>query len=126
MPEGSQKASLRDVLNYEAETYFSDEELSLIRSTFQNNPRLMKVLRKALIPTFSDLELPLEDVGKDLWLVGRDYAQIPDAEIKSIVLARQEAIKFIAGGLINLKVIANAKDESPMEAALRRSKDSTK
>ena len=65
-------------------------------------------------------------MSKDVWLVGRDYAAIPDAEIKSIVLARQEAIRFIMGGLIQLKVIANTKKETTTEKALRQQKDSSK
>ena len=86
----------------------------------------MKVLRKAMLPSVGDLELPLEEISKDAWLVGRDYSMIPDAEIKSIVLARQEAIKFIMGGLIQLKVIASSKTETKAEKALREQKDSSK
>lgn len=115
-PQGGQRARLEDVLNYTPASYFSDAELSLIRNTFGGNPQLIKVLRKAMIPTIHDPELPLEQVGDDLFLAGRDYAAIPDAEIKSIVLARQDALKFIAGALIKLQVIANTPVPSPVDA----------
>jgi hypothetical protein len=126
MPEGQQKASLKDVLNYDVETYFTPDEISFIKSTFKDNKKIIAVLRKALIPTFSDPDLPLEEVGKDMWMAGINMAQVPQDELKILVLARQEAIKFIVGALIQLKMLANTKEESPMEAALRRSKDSTK
>ena len=119
------KVSLSDVLNYDTDNYFSPEELSLIYSTF-SDPKVMKILRKAMLPSVGDLELPLEEISKDAWLVGRDYSMIPDAEVKSIVLARQEAIKFIMGGLIQLKVIASTKTETKTEKALREQKDSSK
>lgn len=125
MPQNGQKASLRDVLNYNIDDYFTEDEHALIKNTFKD-PRVIKVLRKALIPSFSDPELPLEQFSNDVWMAGRDYAQIPDDALKAIVLARQEAIKFIAGGIIQLKVMANDKEESEAEKAYRRSKDSTK
>lgn len=124
-PQKGSPARLEDVLNYEAETYFSKDEMTLIRTTFRD-PRVLKVVRKALMPSVGDREMPIEDLGSDLWLMGRDYGSIPDAEIKSIVLARQDAIKFIMGGLIKLKVMANSKEETSAEAMLRRGKDSLK
>ena len=113
------------MLNYNADTYLKPDEMNLICNTF-NDPKVMSILRKVLLPSVGDLELPLEEMSQDVWLVGRDYAMIPDSEIKSIVLARQEAIKFIVGGLIRLKIIANTKKETQTEKALRIKKDSSK
>jgi len=124
-PQG-QRARLEDVINYKPDEYFSEGEISLIQSTFKDNPLLFKVLRKALIPSVADLELPIEQFGNDTFTQGREYAQVPESELKSIVVARQDAIKFIAGGLIKLRVIANMRTESPEQAVLRREKDSTK
>ncbi len=124
MPK-QQQAKLSDMLGYTAETYFSPEELALIQNTFKDK-RVISVLRKALLPSVGDPSLPIEEMGNDVWLTGRDYAGIPDAEIKSVVLARQEAIKFVMGALIKLKVMANSKVEDPMAEALRRSQDSSK
>lgn len=116
---------LQDVLNYDIDTYLTPEELHLIQNTFNDN-RVLKVLRKVMLPSVGDLELTPEEFSKDVWLNGRDYSMIPDAEIKSIVLARQEAIKFIMGGLINLKIMANLKKETQMEKTLREKKNSSK
>ena len=119
------KINLRDVLNYEPDTDLSPEELHLMQKTFNDN-RILKVLRKIMLPSVGDLELSPEEFSKDVWLVGRDYSMIPDAEIKSIVLARQEAIKFVMGGLVQLKVIANSIKETQAEKALREQKNSSK
>lgn len=117
--------SLQDMLVYQPETYFKPEELALIQNTFKDS-KVTKVLRKALLPSVGDLDLPIEEMGKDLWLVGRDYSAIPEAEVKSIVLARQEAIKFVMGGLIQLKQIANSAPVSDQVKAGRNEKNSTK
>lgn len=118
-----QKARLQDVLNYEPDTYFSADEIALIQSTFRDK-KVMKVLRKAFLPSVGDPELPLEEMGNDFWLTGRDYSAIPDGEIKPIVLARQETLKYIMGGLIKLKMIANGQAVSADALAARRKKDS--
>lgn len=122
----NEKATLRDVLNYDPEQYLSEDEVSLIKSTFKDNKRLLAVLRKVLLPTISDPSLPIEEMSHDVYLAKVDWAQIPEAEIKPIILARQEAIMFVLGALIKLKVIANGSDESPYQAELRKKQDSTK
>lgn len=126
MAEPQRPASLSDLLNYKPEQYLSEGELSLIQSTFRNNPKLIAVLRKIFVPTIADPDLPIEQMGDDTFGAGYQWQQIPADEVKILVVARQDAIKFIMGGLIKLKIIASSSDENPMEAALRRSKDSTK
>lgn len=122
----SEKVKLRDLLGYEADTYLSQEEVDLIRNTFKYNPQLIKVLRKVLIPTIHDLELPIEEIGKDAWMMGLDFQSMQEGEIKSIVLGRQEGIKFVIGGLISLKNIASQEEESEQDKKLRDAKNSTK
>lgn len=122
----SEKVKLRDLLGYEAETYLSQEEVDLIRNVFKYNPQLIKVLRKVLIPTIHDLELPIEELGKDAWMMGLDFQSMQESEIKSIVLGRQEGIKFVIGGLISLKNIASQEEESEQDKKLRDAKNSTK
>ena len=119
-------ASLKDVLPYETEAYLSKDEVTLVQNTFRGNEKLIKVLRKILLPTALDPELPIEEIGGDVWMANFDFTQMQSAEIKPLVLGRQDAIKFVIGGLIKLKVIANQPQETEMEAAYRRSKDSTK
>lgn len=121
----SEKAQLKDIINYKPDEYLTVEEIAIIRSTFKDNHALLKVLRKVFMPTITDGSLPLEEMGKDLWFVGTDFSLLSKEEIQARVIARQEAIKFIAGGFISLKQIANMREENEMEKALRRSKDST-
>ncbi len=119
-------ATLSDIINYEPDTYLTVEDLDIIRSTFKGNKRLMRVLRKIMVPSVGDTELPVEEMGNDAWLAMRDWAQVPADEAKILMVARQEALKFIFGGFIKLKMIANSTEESPMSKDVRRKMDSTK
>lgn len=118
--------TLNELLPYTPDTYLTPEEVKELQSVFKGNEKLIKTLRKLFLPTAYDPELPIEEMMGDAWMVDKDFSQMQGAEIKPIVLARQDAIKFILGGLIKLKVIANTADATPMEEAYRRSKDSTK
>lgn len=122
----AERARLEDVLNYTPEEHFSAEEHALIRQHFADNHKLLAIIRKAMLPTISDPNLPIEQMENDVWLNGRKYDQIPNEEIKSIVVARQEAIKYVLGGLVRLKIMAAAKQETAEERNLRRQKDSAK
>lgn len=119
-------ATLSDIINYEPDTYLTVEDLDIIRSTFKGNKRLMRVLRKIMVPSVGDTELPVEEMGNDAWLAMRDWAQVPADEAKILMVARQEALKFIFGGFIKLKMIANSTEESPMSKDVRRKMDSAK
>lgn len=122
--EQFKNTKLSDVLNYEMDTYLSLDEVVFIQNTFKDK-RAINILRKVFLPSVGDPELPIEEVGNDVWLQGTDYKQIPEAEIKSIVLARQEAIKFIVGSLIKLKMIANQGSENDKQKALREKRNSS-
>lgn len=126
MPNDKQRASLRDVINYEPEKYLSDDEIALIRNTFKSSPRLFHVLRKVFLPTISDPELPIEQMGDDVYLKNIDWMSMPAEHVKAVMQGRMEAVKFILGGFIQLKMLANDKVESPLQAEARRSKDSSK
>lgn len=119
-------ANLKDLLPYEPETYLSKDEVTMLKNTFAGNDKLIKILRKVFLPSAFDPELPIEEMGGDVWMANFDFTQMQSAEIKPLVLGRQDAIKFVLGGLIKLKVLANTVAETEMEAAYRRSKDSTK
>ena len=122
----NEKATLQDIINYEPDTYLTADDLAIIRSTFKDNKRLMHVLRKIMVPSVGNPELPVEEMGNDAWLAMRDWAQVPADEAKILMVARQEALKFIFGGFIKLKMIANSTDESPLSTQQRRKLDSTK
>lgn len=125
MDQQHQRASLADVISYQPDKYYSDEEVALIRNTFKNNPKLLKVLRKALLPTISDPDMPIEQMS-DIFMQGIDWLQMPAEHAKSIMQGRTEAVKFVMGGLIMLKDIANSEGESPYTKLLREKKNSAK
>lgn len=122
----NQPASLRDVTGYTAEKYLTDEETVLIRSAFKYNPQLLQIIRKIMLPTMSDPNLPIEEVGRDAWLVGKKWDEIPADEAKALIVARQDTIKFVLGGLVALKTIAMQEEETPEQVKLREAKNSTK
>lgn len=124
--EQQQGMSLNEVLGETIETYLTLEDAMLLHDTFKDNPRLLRVLGKIFIPTIQDPEMPPESMAEDFWMAGKDWASMPVDEVKAMVAGRQEALKFIQGGLIRLKATANAKTESIQEMSQRRKKDSSK
>lgn len=118
------RVGLSDVINYAPEQYLTDAEVAIIQSAFKDNHFLMNTLRKVLVPTIYDAQTPIEHFAKDSIDIGRDWAAIPADEAKILFVARQDAIKFIIGGLMHLKTIANQKVESSDEKAIRQGKDS--
>lgn len=124
--EKEARVQLKDILKYETDSFLSQEEVDLIRNTFKYNPQLFRVLRKIFIPSVSTLDLPIEEIHRDMWLVGKEWDQIPADEAKILAVARQDTIKFIVGGLISLKNIAAIEEESEQERKLREEKDSAK
>ena len=122
----AEKSQLKEFLNYQPEEYLTDAEKTLLKQTFYNNDRLLKLLRKLLLPTVTDADLPIEQMGKDVYFTGRDWANIPADEAKILMTARQEAVKFVLGGLIEIKVIANTREETETEKAARKIMDSSK
>lgn len=121
-----EKATLKDILNYTPEEYLSDEENKLIQNTFRGNPLLMKVIRKIMIPTMADPELPIEMLGGDVFFSKTVWSQIPADEAKILAVARQEALEFIIGGLIKINVIAHSTEKTEEEIDKQRKKDSLK
>ncbi|RJQ33887.1 hypothetical protein C4568_03740 [Candidatus Parcubacteria bacterium] len=122
----AERATLKDVLNYEPDKYLADDEVALIQNAIKYNPTLLKVLRKILLPTYKDIELPNEELESDIFNQGRVWAQIPAEEAKILAVARQDAIAFVMNGLVKLRVIAGLEEESEESKAERRKKDSAK
>lgn len=118
------RSSLQDIINYVPEDYLSEAEISVIRATFKDNEKLLHILRKIFLPMVIDPELPIEQIGNDVWLAGKDWDAIGVNEAKALIVARQDAIRFVSGGIIKLKVIANQAEESEEQKRLRESKDS--
>lgn len=111
-------------LNYQPKLLFSKEEVKLLKQTFGGTDnQLMTLLRKIFLPSLLDPEVPDEYMSNDL-LIDIDFKPIPNEEVKSIVLARQEMIKWVRGSLVRLRQLANQPDEeSPQDKEKRLSKD---
>lgn len=124
--DDSQRATLRDIINYEPEAYLNEDEIKIIQDTFRNNNKLITILRKIMLPTMSDPSLPVEEIANDVYLAGLDVSSMQVDEVKAIFMARQDAVKFIIGGLIKLKMLASNSAESPYNKELRKKKDSNK
>lgn len=123
-----QKAELSDIISYTPETYFSEEELELIRAHF-NGPsgrKLLKVVRKALLPTISDPELPVEELAKDMFMSAVDFRMMQENEVKPTVMGLQLSAKIIAGALMQLQSLANVAPEDEKTRKAREAKDSAK
>ena len=125
-----QNQTIQDIVKdiYVPDNYLSEDDISLIRNTFrgETGKRLIRLLRKVFIPTAGDPDLPIEELKSDAWLLDHDFEMIPSEEIKAIVGARARAIKMLFGGLIKLKIIANAKEETAEEKKNRMLKDSAR
>lgn len=120
-----ESSRIEDVVNYDVSQELNETEMSLIRNTFKDNPALITVLRKVFLPSIGDMNLPLEKMGADPFMKV-DWKQIPVDEAKAVVLGIQNANKFVLGGLIQLKVLANSPVETEQEKALRLKKNSTR
>lgn len=121
-----QKATLKDLIAYKPDEYLTDEDKEIVRTNFKDGNKLLRVIRKILLPTVSDPNLPIEEFGKDLWFAGVDFSQLSKEEVQQRVIARADAIRFVMGGLIYIKQLAAITEESPVEAAYRKAKDSNK
>ena len=121
-----EKITMEDLLGGNFRPYISAEDISLIQRTFKDNPRLIQVLRKILLLWGGDVEMCPEEFGKDIWMVGVDWSQVADKEAKPLIVGRDLAIRFVMGGLFKLRELAQAKEETVTERALRLKKDSNK
>jgi hypothetical protein len=123
-----QPISIKDIISYTPEEYFSDEERKLLRSTFggAQGQRLLKIVRKTLLPTVSDPDLPIEQLAKDLFMSAVDFRPMPAEEVKSVAMGLQLAVKVISGSLMQLRDLANVKEETVQEIAARRAKNSAR
>lgn len=122
------KAKLEDIISYTPESYFTQDDLALLRSHF-NGPqglKLLQVIRKAVLPTISDPNLPIEELGKDIWMSAVDFKQMQESEVKPTVLGLQVAVKVLVGSLIQLRDLANVKEETATERALREKRNSSR
>ena len=125
-----ERVSLKDVLNsvpgYEQQSYLTKEEKSAIKFAFKGNPTLFKAIKKLLLPTISDPDMPIEDFGDDIFNRSRTWSQIPAEEAKILAVARQDSIEFLRNALAQISLMVITPDETPDELADRARKNSMK
>jgi hypothetical protein len=127
-----QPASLSDLLDqvdgYKQEDYLSPDEMSWIRQNFAGvqGMRNVNTLRKIFLPTVGDIELPVEKLTDDVWMLDVDFKNTPVEQIKPIVMGRQEAVKFIMNALVKLKVFGATGAKTKEQVEADRAKNSTK
>ena len=102
---------------------FSDEELSLIKTTFKGNEKLLKLLRKVFLPEY-DPQAPLGQTI-DLWMT-LDLGSLTPEEQRVRIHARNSLIMHIESRLIELNTLADRKEETQAEKKERMEKDSLK
>ena len=123
-----QQVKLEDILAYTPDTYFSDDDLTFLRGRF-NGPegsRLLRLIRKIMLPTVSDPELPIEEIGKDIFMSAIDFKSMPEDQVKPVVMGLQLTVKAVMGGLIQLRNLANVKEETAESRAQRRARNSAR
>ena len=102
---------------------FNEQELSLIRNTFEDKEDLLKLMRKVFLPTY-DPYAPLGQ-GVDLWMTINLSGLNPDqAYIR--LLARNELIMHIEQQLMQLNALANLKVKTKEEQEATQKMNSTK
>jgi hypothetical protein len=102
---------------------FSDAELNIIKATFKGNEALLKLLRKVFLPEY-DPNAPFGQVI-DLWMT-IDLNQLPQDEAIRRIYARNTLISHIEQQIMQLNILAEAKDETDEEKKDREKKDSSK
>jgi len=123
--ENQQPAQLKDILNYAPEEYLTEADKVWMRTTFKDNPRAIQTLRKLFIPNVIDL--PVEEMTNDTWFSGGvDWASIPADHAHQLIVARQETIKRVMNGLVQLKMYANLPAETESQKEENKKKDSSK
>lgn len=91
----------------------SEVEVSLAKTAFEGKADLYKAVSKALKPESDESGL----VAGTRW-VDRKYSDVPLADIKAILLARKDSIKFIDLGLDRLKNIVDRGDVTTLESII--------
>lgn len=102
---------------------FTEDELKLLKATFEGNDPLLKLLRKIFLPEYD----PAAPLGQavDLWMTV-DVRQLSAEEAYLRLLARNELIMHVESMLVHINNLAGMKAETEEERATRMKKDSAK
>lgn len=112
-------------MNYAVKDRITPEDKEILKVAF-GDEKVFGILKKIIIPSYADESTPFEMTGADVWLMGRDWSSMPVEEIKALVVAREDTIKYFGGALTYIKTIVNETEETPQNREARRAKDSTK
>lgn len=102
---------------------FTAEEIDLLKNTFRNNEKLLKVLRKVFLPEL-DPNAPLGQMI-DLWMAMNPAELTPDVAYVNIK-ARNQLIAHVEQQLMQIDFLANMAEEDPVAKAERKAKDTAK
>lgn len=104
---------------------FTDEELSLLKNTFKDNEKLLKLLRKVFLPEY-DPEAPLGQTVDRLWMGLDMLAQMSPHDRELAILVHLKLNNHVERQLIQLDALAKQEAESEEAKAKRIKKDSAK
>lgn len=102
----------------------SKEEVQLLSQHFKGNDGLLKLLRKIFVTPYN-FDAPIGQTVDPL-TSGRNFADIPIEEVKVLVVARQESLRVIENGLVQIQFLANRIDKTPDELEAESRKNSAK
>lgn len=102
---------------------FTQPELDLIKSTFKDNEKLLKLLRKVFLPEY-DPQAPFGQTV-DLWMT-IDLSNLSPEEQIIRLIARNTIITHIEAQLMQLNTLAELKELTPQERAEKAMQDSMK
>lgn len=105
------------------EMRINDEELSLIKALFADNPSALKLLRKIFLPEVTS-DAPIGQ-QVDLWMTLKVDDLTPEQAIINIK-ARNTVIQHVEGCLMQLYLLAGQKEETVEDTKKRLAKNSTK
>lgn len=102
----------------------SKEEQQSLKQHFGGNDVLLKLLRKIFVTPYN-VDAPIGQTVDPL-TSGRNFADIPMDEAKVLIVARQESLRIIENGLIQIQFLANKTDKTPDELEAESRKNSSK
>jgi len=102
---------------------YTEDELHLIKATFKDNERLLKLLRKVFLPEI-DPDAPIGQVI-DLWMTVKVDDLTPEQALINIK-ARNTLISHVDQQLYGLKILADSDELSAEEVLEKVKKNSAK
>jgi len=99
---------------------FTEDELRLIRDTFKDNDRLLKLMRKVFLPEL-DPDAPLGQVI-DLWL-SLPLKEMDPRDAMVNMLARNQLIMHVEQQLMQLQALANREELTEEQKQIKEKKN---